>query len=320
MTRLERLGEFIRNEGQENRHNCLTCGIDGLLVNWDRNVWYCFGCCKGGKVDVFGPQTVNWHGPVTLSTEHRYTLREMSIMLNCPRESLRATGLGVPPGNALVRSAYMAMFPPLDDVRGRLQFYRGIVQSMLIYAYCIYPKIQGVKATARGYLAFDLDVREGDPPGMLVYQPDHALRYRTAGTRGLLRFGDVRTCRVCFIVEGLFDALAIQACCTDRKDVMVVATLGKSVTAYQRDLLGRIQDQVYVPHKTKAVVYGVALDPDAALEAVTLLRELESYGETFLMLPHGDTHKDWDALFRSEKGGRPCMKAQIDCVLKRWAD
>jgi len=312
------IGEFIRHEGQEDRHTCNQCGTDGLLLNRTKNAWYCFGCCVGGMLDApIGEQPQ----PSKL-LPRQVSLRDVLQASFYMPVLLERTRIGIPPGNVVLKSCREVggvWYPVLlDDGKGRLLFYRGICPSAFENFCCgIRPKrfdYQNPLESECYYAAWDLTVQDGDEAGILIYQPDHPMRYRTVGTRGLLLFGDMKKVRVCMIVEGLFDALAILAAYPNREDLVVVATLGKDVSDYQVTLLTEMNCPKIVPH---AVTYVVGLDSDARLQAVELLLKLIPHGDALVLFPRQG--KDWDELYRMA-GGVSCLRNQMGFVLKRRVD
>lgn len=313
-----RIGEFIRHEGQEDRHSCNQCGTNGLLMNLIKNAWYCFGCGVGGKLDSMIEADLPATGARWRNSERRQvSLKELLKVSWSPPSTLSRTGFGVPPGNVFL-GKYIGWdtTPLLDDSQGRLQFYGKLCPSTFQEpCYFLRPNYTALDNSTYpvgtgGYAAWDLMVDEEDEAGILIYQPDHDLRYRTVGTRGLLVFGDPTRARICMVVEGLFDALAILAASGSPEDLVVVATLGKDVTEYQIDLLYHIQRVSGVD-----MTCVIGLDRDAHLEAVSLMLKMVAFGGIFVVMPQYG--KDWDCLYRVVPGGAPCLKRQIDFVLRR---
>lgn len=324
----ERVGDFIRHEGQEERYVCNTCGSQSLLLNEMKRLWFCFSCGEGGGME----EGVKVGDVPTMKRDRFTSLAYESLNSSHPTKTLSMLGIGVPAGNCVLsrhndRSQYV------DDPQGRIRLYATTVGWFSKLCYHIRPRFTLSRLTEMvypGYAAFDLTVMPDDEPGILVYRPDTSIKYHTYGTRGLLVFGNPGA-SLLILVEGLFDALAMCAATWDMPGVAVVACLGKNVSPHQVEIL---LDRFSFATKLRTVWPAVliAFDEGTEKESVDLMLQLQPYTQCRLLFPpvldaftvpelpeKGDV-KDWDDLYRKVKGGPSWIRNAVTSAWKRQVE
>ncbi len=275
----EILGEFVRREGSEERHGCLSCGSqDGLCVNWAKGVWHCWGCNRGGA-----------------------TGEDATQVMIPPGSKIGILGVEEGPYQTSWGEIVVSSDKPLDgEVQALLERrgYDEVKLSLSSWTNCYWANAD---PGLRSILAQKLYLKrlhcgwQFISPGSINGRKAliHGRRGLGSGTRAK----DLDT-KIIVIVEGFWDLLAIRSALLEAMHethlVQIISLCGNTLSNDQlSDLVRRTQESKYL-----RMVY-VATDNDQPEKTARIWNLLRVHMPCRIAEPLIGLGKDWDEAWQN---------------------